>query len=241
MIGTFKSRRGPNIYLFNKTKKPMNQTFSDLMTHSFYLRELENDPLRLLAEISTLQKNWLEHSVQIVYTPCYTFPSQQTGQYILAFQHPLIGYSFSTLPSTESGLVAARPLNKENQQQVLIKNPQFTASKTQCTAPSKGLEHRTNPTRQSTSAKCNKNGADHCASQKAKKAKATYNKTLKNRLKQKIRNARSVGFRSAKRNGFIGIAARIFGEFSAQKKKAELLQNPPFGLSVDVVKEYLKS
>ncbi len=210
------------------------------MTHSFYLRELENDPLRLLAEISTLQKIWLEHSVQIVYTPCYTFPDRQ-AQYILAPQHPLIGYSFSSSPSNESGLVAARPLNKENQQQVQTKNPQFTASKTQCTAPSKGLKHRTNPTRQSISAKCNKNGADHSASKKAVKVKAIYNKTLKNRLKQKIRNARSIGFRSAKRKGFIGIAARILGEFSAQKKKAELLQNPPFGLSVEVVKEYLKS
>lgn len=219
----------------------MNKYFSDLMTHSIYLRELENDPLRLLAEVSTLQKIWLEHSVQVVYTPCYTFSERPIGQYVLAYQQPLIGYSFSSLPSTESGLVAAGPLNKENQQQVLTKNPQFTASKTQRIAISKDLDNHTNPTRQSTSAKCNENGADHCASGKTKEAKATYNKTFKNRVKQKIRNARSFGYRSAKRKGFIDINARIFGELSAQDKKIELLQNPPFGLSVDVVKEYLKS
>ena len=219
----------------------MNQIFSDLMTHSLYLRKLENDPLQLLAEVSTLQKIWLEHSVQIVYTPCYTFSDRPIGQYVLAYQQPLIGYSFSSLPSTESGLAAAGRLNKENQQQVLTKNPQFTASKTQRIAISKDLDNHTNPTRQSTSAKCNENGADHCASGKTKEAKATYNKTFKNRVKQKIRNARSVGYRSAKRKGFMDIMARIFGEFSAQDKKVELLRNPPFGLSVDVVKEYLES
>lgn len=219
----------------------MNQHFSDLMTHNFYLRELENDPLRLLAEVSTLQKNWLEHSVQIVYTPCFTLSNRQASHYVLAYQQPLIDYSFSYIPFSRSPLTTARPLNKENQQQVLTENPQFTASKTQYIATSKDLENRTNPTRQFTSAECNENGADHCPSKKPTKAKATYNKTFKNRVKQKVRNARSFGFRSARKKGFDVFLARMFGEFSAQDKKAELLNNPPFGLSVEVVKEYLKS
>ena len=219
----------------------MNQFFSDLMTRSSHLRELENDPLRLLAEVSTLQKNWLEHSVQIVYTPYYTFSDQQIGQYVLVYQHPLTGYSFSSLPPTGSDLATAGPLNKENQQQVLIGNPQFTASKTQCIATSKDLKNHTKPNKQSTSAKCNENRADHCVSQKSKKLKAIYNKSFKNRVKQKIRNARSIGFKSAKRNGFDENFARIFGEWAAQDKKVDLLKNPPFGLSVEVMKEYLKS
>ena len=219
--------------------KPMNQAFSNLMTHSFYLRELENDPLRLLAEVSTLQKNWLEHSVQIVYMPCYTFSDRQTSQYEPAYQHPLIGYSFSSLPPTESELVPAGPSNKENQQQVQTENSQFTARETQCIVTSMGPENRTNPTKQSTSAKCNKNGADHRKSQKAKEKRAIYAKTFKNRVKQKIRNARSLGFRSATKKGINYDLARLLGEWAAQDKKVEILNNPPFGLSVKQVKEYL--
>ena len=240
----------------------MNQIKSDLSTDAFSFRDFEKDPLRLLAEVSTSQMIWLGHSVKMDNPPHYNHLNRQTGQYTPGCSYPLIVYAPSHSQPTGSELVSFKPLNKENQQQVLTESSRFKAIQPIHYIPLTLEEQylsrvdEASNAKHITAEKCGKfrkYQAKYNASEKGKEVrhnynlsarcseiKRIYNLSMRNKVLQKLRSAKSVAYRAAIRKGINENKARESGKLAAKNKKDYFLQHPPFGLSVEELKECLK-